>query len=76
MKLQINQVILPWPPDTEPALEPSPNGGSGSINMLWERRKKRVPSYRLYSHACHQRLREVDRAKAVKIISGSLETCL
>ena len=27
MKLPINQVILPWPPDTEPALEPSPNGG-------------------------------------------------
>ena len=76
MKLPINQVILPWPPDTEPALEPSPNGGSGSINMLWERRKKRVPSYRLYSHACHQTLREVDRAKAVKIISGSLEACL
>ena len=41
MKLPINQVILPWPPDTEPALEPSPNGGSGSINMLWERRNKR-----------------------------------
>ena len=76
MKLPINQVILPWPPDTEPALEPSANGGSGSINMLSERRKKRVPSYRLYSHACHQTLREVDRVKAIKIISGSLEACL
>ena len=41
MKLPINQAILPWPSDTEPALEPSPNGFSGSINMLRERRKKR-----------------------------------
>ena len=78
MKLPINQAILPWPSDTEPALEPSPNGFSGSINMLREKKEKekKVPSYRLYSHACQQAFREVDRPKAIKIISGSLEACL